>query len=296
MTAPENTPAPAYKASPRPTFERATPIHYGDVTRHLWGDAASGEVADWIYVSSDKIHSLVFGLPPRGWFRHSDSYRTIFGADLTYHVLSGVMVIANPANGEVHRVLPGETAYFGPDTWHHVYNYSDEPLRALEFFAPPPSTGTSGAYARTKPLLTETRYTRDELLGHLPASLNGKMPPAHKPTLHIVRQADISWRLEGTAFPMLVGLIAATAHLTVGQIELLPGQHSDLQTHGGDEAIYVVSGVLNIRVHDGQRPNWFELKPGDECYIPAGTPHEYYNIGGVGVKAVFGVAPKYLAE
>jgi quercetin dioxygenase-like cupin family protein len=285
-----------YKASPRPTFERATPIYYADVTRHLWGDAASGEVADWIYVSSDKIHSILFGLPPRGWFRHSDSYRTIFGADLTYHVLSGVMVIANPATGEVQRVLPGETAYFGPDTWHHVYNYSDEPLRVLEFFAPPPSTGTSGVYAKTKPLLTETCYTRDELLGHLPPSLNGKAPAAARPTLHIVRASDVSWRLEGTGFPMLVGLIAATQHLTVGQIELLPGQHSDPQTHGGDEAIYVVSGILNVRVHDGQQPNWFELKAGDECYIPAGTPHEYYNIGGAGVKAVFGVAPKYLAE
>jgi quercetin dioxygenase-like cupin family protein len=280
----------AYKASPRPTFERATPIPYAAATRHLWGDAESGEVADWIYVSSDKIHSLVYGLPPRGWFRHSDSYRTIFGADVTYHVLSGVMVIANPANGEVHRVMPGETAYFGPDTWHHVYNYSDEPLRVLEFFAPPPSTGTSGAYARTKPLLTTTNYTRDQLLGHLP---NGVFKPAAQ-TLHIVRAGDILWRLEGTGFPMMVGLIVATADLTVGQIALLPGQHSDVQTHGGDEAIYIVEGVLNIRVHDGQRPNWFELNPGDECYLPAGTPHEYYSTGATPVKAVFGVAPRYL--
>ena len=51
-------------------------------SRHLWGDKESGEVADWIYVSSDKIHQLVFGLPPRGWFKHSDSFRTIFGADV----------------------------------------------------------------------------------------------------------------------------------------------------------------------------------------------------------------------
>ncbi len=292
MTDNPTAPATTYKASPRPTFERATPIHYGDVTRHLWGDAESGEVADWIYVSSDKIHSLVYGLPPRGWFRHSDSYRTIFGADLTYHVLSGLMVIANPATGEVHRVKPGETAYFGPGTWHHVYNYSDEPLRVLEFFAPPPSTGSSGVYARQQPLLRETRYTRDELLGHLP---NGKAPVLQQ-TLHIVREPDVQWRLEGSGFPMMVGLIAATEHLTVGQIHLLPGQHSDPHAHGGDEAIYVVEGTLNIRVHDGQRPNWFELKPGDECYVPQGTSHEYYNIGGAPVKAVFGVAPFYLPK
>ena len=49
-----------YKSSPRPTFDGPTPIPYADVTRHLWGDADSGEVADWIYVSSGKIHQLVF--------------------------------------------------------------------------------------------------------------------------------------------------------------------------------------------------------------------------------------------
>lgn len=282
----------SYAASPRPTFERATPIPYASATRHLWGDAESGEVADWIYVSSDRVHSLVYGLPARGWFRHSDSYRTIFGADVTYHVLSGVLVIVNPATGEVCRAMPGETAFFRRDTWHHVYNYSDEPLRVLEFFAPPPSTGTSGAYARLQPLLTDWRYTRDELLGKLPFGAGGAVAPS----IQVVREGDVVWRLEGNAFPMLVGLIAATEHLTVGQIHLLPGQHSDKHAHGGDEAIYVVSGVLHVRVHDGQRPNWFELHPGDECFIPMGTPHEYYSIGSVPVKAVFGVAPSYLGS
>ena len=157
-----------YSPSPRPTFDRATVIPYASVTKHLWGDKESGEVADWIYVSSSKVHCLVFGLPPQGWFRHSDSFRTIFGADVTYLVLSGVMVIANPETGEVHRALTGDVAFFRRDTWHHVYSYSAEPLRVLEFFAPPPSSGTSGAYAKEKSLLVNNKYTRDEWLGQLP--------------------------------------------------------------------------------------------------------------------------------
>jgi quercetin dioxygenase-like cupin family protein len=277
----------AYSSSPRPTFERAAPIPYDAVSRHLWGDKESGEVADWIYVSSDKIHQLVFGLPPRGWFRHSDSYRTIFGADVAYHVLSGVMVIANPETGEVHRALPGDTAFYRRDTWHHVYNYSDQPLRVLEFFAPPPSTGTSGAYAQQKPLLTQVKYTRDELLGQLP------MRNDQTDTIKIVREHDALWQLEGQGFPALIGLIVATEHLTVGRLHLLPGQNTDVETHGGDESTYVVEGMLNVRVHDGQRPNWFELKPGDGCYIPRGTPHEYYNITGAPTIVMFGVAPQY---
>jgi len=280
-----------YSPSPRPTFDRATVIPYASVTKHLWGDKESGEVADWIYVSSSKVHCLVFGLPPQGWFRHSDSFRTIFGADVTYLVLSGVMVIANPETGEVHRALTGNTAFFRRDTWHHVYNYSTEPLRVLEFFAPPPSTGSSGAYAKEKPLLTENKYTRDEWLGQL-AMEDNKLRRAD--TIRIVREADMEWRLHGQGFPTLVGLVVSTEHLTVGKVLLLPGQNTASETHGGDEALYVTEGVINVRVADGQLPNWFEMKTGDGCYIPQGTSHEYYNISGGQATAVFGVAPKYM--
>ena len=78
-----------YTPSPRPTFPGPAHIPYEAATRHLWGDQVSGEVADWIYVSSDKIHHLVFGLPPGRGFRHSDAYRTVFAADEVLYVLEG---------------------------------------------------------------------------------------------------------------------------------------------------------------------------------------------------------------
>ncbi len=58
-----------YSPSPRPTFDGPAAIPYASVTRHVWGDAEAGEVADWIYASTDKIHCLVFGLPVNGAFR-----------------------------------------------------------------------------------------------------------------------------------------------------------------------------------------------------------------------------------
>ena len=124
----------SYSASPRPTFDGPSHIPYETVTRHLWGDEESGEVADWIYVSSAKIHQLVFGLAPGGAFRHSDAYRTIFAADEVLYVLSGVMALSNPETGEVHRVKPGEAAFFRRDTWHHAFNFSPEPLRVTRVF------------------------------------------------------------------------------------------------------------------------------------------------------------------
>jgi mannose-6-phosphate isomerase-like protein (cupin superfamily) len=281
----------SYSASPRPTFNGPAHIPHEAALRHLWGDQTSGEVADWIYVSSEKIHQLVFALPPGGAFRHSEDYRTIFAADEVYVVLSGEMALANPETGEVHFVRRGEAAFFRRDTWHHAFNRSVEPLRVLELFAPPPSKGTSGAYARTRPNLTESRYTRDELLGNWPMTRDEVERAA---TIRVIREADILWRMEGCERPVPVGILASTEHLTVGKIRLMPGESTEAHHHGGDESLYVLEGTLNVRVpgNDGQR--WFELKPGDGFYVPQSVPHQYYNYTGQPVAFIFGVAPKYL--
>jgi quercetin dioxygenase-like cupin family protein len=282
----------AYKPSPRPTFSEPTHLRYSEVTRHLWGDPEAGEVADWIYVSSDKIHQLIFGLAPGKAFRHSNEFRTIFGADLVYYVLSGLMVIANPETGEVQRVRPSEAAFFRRDTWHHAFNYSNEPLRVLEFFAPPPSQGTSGAYARTKPLLEQIRYGQDELLGQWPMA---RAQSQQAQTLTVVRDESLLWRLEGEpGDETLVGLLVATEHLTVGKIVLRPGQHTSLHRHGGDESLYLLEGTLNVFCPEREGQQWFELAPQDGFYIPANTPHQYYNITDQPVTLIFGVAPDYL--
>lgn len=281
----------SYKPSPRPTFSEPTHLRYTDVTRHLWGDPAAGEVADWIYVSSDKIHQLQFGLAPGGAFRHSSEFRTIFGADLVYNVLSGMMVIANPATGEVYRVRAGEAAFFRRDTWHHAFNYSGEPLRVLEYFAPPPSQGTSGAYARTKPLLEKTSYTHDALLGRWPMD---RAEIEAERTIYVVGEQDLLWRLEGEpGNEVLVGLLVATEHLTVGKIYLRPGQHTSVHQHPGDESLYLHSGVLHVFCPEKAGQQWFELGPQDGFYFPAGSAHQYYNMSDQPVTVLFGVAPQY---
>ena len=72
-----------YKPSPRSTFDGPAAIPFASVTRHVWGDAEAGEVADWIYASTDKVHCLVFGLPVNGAFRHSPEFRSPTGASAT---------------------------------------------------------------------------------------------------------------------------------------------------------------------------------------------------------------------
>lgn len=280
-----------YKPSPRPTFDAPTLLSYASVARHLWGDPDAGQVADWIYVSSAEIHQLVWGVAPGGAFRHSAEFRTIFGADVLYYVLSGTMVIANPETGEVHRVLPGESAFFRKDTWHHAFSYSTEPLRVLEFFAPPPSQGTSGAYARTRPLLMESKYGIDAALGCWPMERRAITSGF---TITVMRDAELLWRFEGDQDQVLVGLICATEYLTVGKLLLPPGRKSDLFNHPGDKSLYLLSGALHIHC-PGQAAgaSWFELQPQDGFYAPAGTPHQFYNLTDQPVEVIFGVAPRY---
>jgi len=281
----KSTPAPAYRPSPRPTFDAPALITRETATRHLWGDEEAGVVADWIYVSSGLIHALVFGLEPQGSFTHSPHHRTVFGADELLYVLSGVMAIANPETGEVQRIEAGESVFLRRDTWHHAFAQGVGALRVLELFAPPPSTGSSGAYARTRPYLEHSRYAADGVLGDLPAGARGPE------TLHRLGQRDLVWRRD---LGVLVGLFVSTEHLTAGVVEVDPGQAAAVHAHGGDEVVYVTEGRLIVRAWHADEVSVFELGADDACYLPVGSRHEYRNYGDVTARAVFGVAPGYL--
>jgi quercetin dioxygenase-like cupin family protein len=281
----KSSPATAYRPSPRPTFDGPAQITRDASTRHLWGDDEAGVVADWIYVSSGLIHALVFGLEPQGSFSHSPNHRTVFGADELLYVLSGGMAIANPETGEVQRIEAGESVFLRRDTWHHAFAQGAGPLRVLELFAPPPSTGSSGAYARTRPYLETESYAVDDVLGNL--TPDGTRPA----TLHRLGHRDLVWRRD---LGVLVGLYVSTEHLTAGIVEVDPGQVAAVHAHGGDEILYLTEGCLVVRAWQGDDVHVFELAPDDACYLPVGSRHEYRNYGDVTARAVFGVAPTYL--
>ncbi|MDR0809490.1 MAG: cupin domain-containing protein [Gemmobacter sp.] len=280
----------AYKSSPRPVFDKPTHIRYAEVTRHLWGDATTGFVDDWIYASTDKIHQLVFGLPGGGSFKHSEDFRTVFGADEVLYVLSGTYGSANPETGEVRVVKAGEALFFRKDTWHHGFSLSQEPVRVLEYFAPPPSTGTSGAYARTRPYVTQPIYRQDGFVGRWPMAAAEERKAA---TMHLIREADMLWELDPADQGVMTGLFASTEHMTAGKTTVLPGRKSSFTAHGGDECLYVLSGCLNVLTPDREGQVWFELHPGDGFFVPAGARHQYANMGGDPAVFVFGVAPDY---
>jgi quercetin dioxygenase-like cupin family protein len=272
-------------SSPRPTFEGPALIRRADVTRHVWGDAEAGEVYDWIYASTERVHMLVFGLSPGGGFRHSEDFRTIFAADEVLHVLQGVLVIADPETGEVQRAGTGESVFFRRDTWHHAFALGPEPLRVLELFAPPPAAGASSAYARAQPYLEQSRYADDALLGRWPPA----SPPAAR--LRVLRPADVLWRRD---LGVLCGVLVSSEHLTVATLEIGPGETAAPHEHGGDEVLMALDGPLWVRAWFEREVRVFELEPEDVCYLPAGARHEYRNAGGATARAICGVAPSWL--
>jgi quercetin dioxygenase-like cupin family protein len=271
-----------YRPSPRPSFDGPTVIRAADAVRHTWGDDGAGFVEDWIYVSSQLIHAIVFGLAPGGAFRHSEDFRTVFAADELLHVLQGTLALANPETGEVVRAEPGESVFFRRDTWHHGFSYGDEPLRVLEFFAPPPATGTSGAYARTRPYLEQSVYAVDGVVGNLVD------PRPSAGSFRVLRCDDSVWRLDRD---VLVGLLVSTEHLTVGTVTVPAGQASLEETHDGEELVYVTRGEL--RVEAG--PVLATLAPGDAFFVPFGTMHRYAATDAGVAEAIFGVAPSFAA-
>jgi quercetin dioxygenase-like cupin family protein len=271
-----------YKPSPRPSFDEPTVLRADEVVRHTWGDTDAGLVEDWIYVSSQLIHAIVFGMPPGGKFTHSESFRTIFAADELLYVVQGTLVLANPETGEIVRAEPGESVFFRRDTWHHGFSYGNEPLRVLEFFAPPPATGTSGAYAQTQPYLEVSSYADDTLLGTLTGGRDGH----RHGSFTVLRRADAVLRLDRG---VLVGLLVSTEHLTVGTVTVPAGHRSVCETHDGEEILYVTQGALRVEAGGVEAT----LSPGDGFLIPAGTPHSYAADGDQVAEGIFGVAPTY---
>ena len=178
------------------------------------------------------------------------------------------------------RAEPGESVFFRRDTWHHGFSYGDDPLRVLEFFAPPPATGTSGAYAQTRPYLEESVYAGDGVVG----KPRGRRPGTS--SMRVLRRADSVWRLDRD---VLVGLLVSTEHLTVGTVTVPAGHTSLVETHDGEELVYVTRGEVRVEAAGVEAT----LLPGDAFLVPSATPHRYGATGRAVAEAIFGVAPSF---
>ncbi|MBT4951572.1 MAG: cupin domain-containing protein [Pelagibacteraceae bacterium] len=249
-----------YKPSPKPDFDKPTHIKYDLIEPYMWGDEKTGKVKDWIYVSNLSLHQIIFGLEPKGNFKHSDQYRTIFGADEFLYVLSGVLIINNPENGETHKVNAGESVFFRKDTWHHGFNYSDDYLQVLEFFSPPPLTGTSGLYAKEKKLLEKSIYKRQDISFHNNDFKNEN-------TFKIIKKDNLVWSLEGPNQEVLIGNYVKTEFLNVKLITLLPFQKTHVFKFDNNTSYLSLNDNIKVSINNNNQE--YKLNKKDGLYIRA---------------------------
>jgi mannose-6-phosphate isomerase-like protein (cupin superfamily) len=78
-------------------------------------------------------------------------------------------------------------------------------------------------------------------------------------------------------------LVSGSSGFSVGVAEYGATEFGPLQMHKDQEAVYVVSGVGEMRVGDEVYP----IRPGSAAYIPPGTEHATRRIGDVPVKLVY---------
>ena len=266
-----------YKPSPKPNFFEPTHIKYNEMETYMWGDEEAGKVKDWIYVSNESLHQIIFGLEPGNNFRHSDQYRTIFGADELLYVLSGVLIINNPETGETHKILPGESVFFQKDTWHHAFNYSEEYLQVLEFFSPPPITGTSGAYAKEKKLLTNLKYKRDNFFYPSEEFKNEN-------SFKILRKNEYIWSLEGVNQETLIATLVKTKNLDVKIINLKSLQESNVFNFKKNTTYLSLNDNLEVILDNDIK---FSLNQKDGLYFPKNISFKIKNLNNFDVNIIF---------
>ena len=263
-----------YKPSPRPSYSMPTHIEYNNMKIHKWGDEEAGYVDDWIYISNEKLHQIIFGLKPHGCFKHSKEFRTIFGADELLYILSGIFVISNPETGETHKVLPGDSIFFRKDTWHHGFNFSDEYLQVLEFFSPPPSLGTSGVYAKTKPYIENIEYSIESRLNNW--LLNSNATNKNK-SFTIIKEKDYLWSSDEKNRRIFETTLANTDNLFVKKISISPNQTSQEIDLEIERSLLVISGNIEIYVYFDNKEEKFILSEKDGFYLPKKVRHKFIN-------------------
>jgi quercetin dioxygenase-like cupin family protein len=269
---------------PALTLDEPAVVPYGRTSKHVWGDDESGQTTDWIYISTEDVSQIVFGMPVGGHFGHSKDFKDVYDSDIVWRVLAGVLVVLNPETGEVHRACAGEALFFHGDIWHYGYSHGREPVRVLEFSAP--SAIQAVRHAVKKPPIEHPKYGRDELLGRWPQD---RAVAESSSTVQHLTERDLLWRFEGAHRHILVGHLISTKYLTVGELHLLPGQQSDLFVDPAIKTLYVLEGVLNVQLPE--RRSWLEAGEADGVYLPAGTPHRFLNFATEPCKALFQLVP-----
>jgi mannose-6-phosphate isomerase-like protein (cupin superfamily) len=260
------------RPTPRPEHVEPRMIRREDALHHVWGDPEAGYVTDRVLSSTRRLHVLEYELPPGGEFRHSDSNRTVFGADVVYMVVAGRMIIADPSIGEVHTLGTGDGVLMRAGTWHNAFNPYQETVRVVEYFCPPPALGAASDFAKRQEPLAETKYRDSRWDGRWPAA-RAEAHAARRLTTVCFENGLLEFRDDKATH--LRSTLASTDFLQLLSGEVHPGHVEEFVPVTHESVVVVTEGELWVDVWSVEAGYSATnvLRPGDAMFLPVGT-HE----------------------
>jgi gentisate 1,2-dioxygenase len=248
-----------------------------------------------IYCSTDRILLSQWEVPPGQSFQPAD----IHSGDETYYILTGELTEVDHTTGQAIRAIQGEVICIPSKTWHNAYNFTDEKLVLLN-----PAEGGMWIESDLEKVTAFREQTvrykghgnesiRDIIGGNWPA---GKAPDSYR-MVHIPPEMALTV-VHGTNNETQFAFFVSNERMHVGKFVICPGKCSDPESHGGDEALKVLKGSLQISVlHDSDEESAvmrdaYRIETGGIFFIPEGRRHQYFNLTSELCEVVFIVAPE----
>ena len=187
-----------------------------------------------------------------------------------YCVLEGTLVLADPQHGEVRVVRDGRAACCSAATRGTTASTPHpEPLRVLEFFAPPPSRGTASQYARHQPMLEEVHYRDARWSGRWPEARDERQePPPASTSLRGRRAVGLRAASRRPTWPGR-SRTPSTSLVTTGRV--YAGHVEDPRKVEHESMLVVTAGEVwvDVQEEDGDGYATDCLLAGDAVFVPA---------------------------
>jgi mannose-6-phosphate isomerase-like protein (cupin superfamily) len=112
-----------------------------------------------------------------------------------------------------------------------------------------------------------------------------------------VRAEDQLPLIHGRERHVLFSFIVSNDYINIALLQVPVGGISEAEVHKGDELLYALEGDLVVQLEEtGEKKGsavslCHHIFEGEKCFIPAGTPHKYFNFTTKPIKAFVVIGP-----
>ena len=249
-----------------------------------------------VYCSTDKILFSEWEVPPGQSFQPSD----IHSGDETYYVLAGELTEVDHTTGQAVQVKEGECIYIPRKTWHNAYNFTD---KKLDIIAPAEGGMWAGDdLEQVSDFSLKTVRYKDENNKLIKDIVGGSWPrgndkPDPKNRMVRIPPENALTVIHGSENETKFTFFVSNEKIHMGKFSVCPGRFSDPETHSGDEALWVLSGELQIALGEDTEKGEAVMRDackvgeGGKYFIPEGVSHQYFNLRSEMCEVLFLVSP-----